>query len=248
MFPGFSEDTVRFLLDIRFNNYKAYMEARRDEYKAVVQAPFYAFIDDLAPHMLKIDPDLEVRPQKTLSRIYRDTRFSKDKAPYRDHHWVAFRPAGTERYGQPFFWFEFGPDRLSWGAGLWGENREAMNALRQRILSDPEGVQSVLQQCEKHRIAVSGDSFHRFKIPPQVPEPLRALYCMKHIYFERGRIKYEWAFSPDIVSRVAKDFRALKPAWQMMRDAVRDATAEVPGQEKAPRSDQEQEDLWITKS
>ena len=244
MFPGFSEDTVRFFMDIRFNNNREFMHAHKEEYKALVQEPFYALIDELAPVVRRIDPDMEVRPQKVLSRIYRDTRFSADKAPYRDHHWLAFRPGGTERYGQPFFWFEFGPDRLSWGAGIWGESREAMNALRQRILTAPDGVREVLDRCARHKIAVSGESFRRYRVPPQVPEPLRELYCMKYLYFERLRPRYEWAFSPELVSRVSKDYRALAPAWQLLRGIVAEAAELAPDPQKAPK----REDLWTTEN
>ena len=228
MFPGFSEDTVRFLLDIRFHNNKTFMEAHRDEYKKIVQEPFFTLIDELGPVMRKIDPEMEIRPQKALSRIYRDTRFSKDKAPYRDHHWIAFRTAGTDRYGQPFYWFEFGPDRLSWGLGVWGENREAMNALRARILRDPEGVQEVLAQCDKHLFSYGGDTFRKLRIPPQVPEPLHPLYMSKSLYFERRNPRYEWAFMPGLTERLARDYRALVPAWQLLRDCVREATDLAP--------------------
>ena len=235
MFPGFSEDTVRFFLDIRFHNNKAFMEAHRDEYKKIVQEPFFALIDELGPAMRKIDPEMEIRPAKVLSRIYRDTRFSQDKAPYRDHHWIAFRPAGTERYGQPFYWFEFGPDRLSWGLGVWGENREAMNALRARILRDPEGVSGVLARCEKHRFAIGGDTFRRLKIPPQVPEPLRTLYASRSLYIEHPAPRFEWAFSPDLPERLARDYRALEPAWRLLRDCVSEAMAQAPAPEAGRR-------------
>ena len=244
MFPGFTEDTVRFLLDIRFHNNKTFMEAHRDEYKKIVQEPFFALIDELGPVMRKIDPEMEVRPNKCLSRIYRDTRFSSDKSPYRDHHWIAFRPGGVERYGQPFFWFEFGPDRLSWGAGLWGENREAMNALRARILRDPDGVTEVLDHCEGHRFTVGGDRFRRYKIPPQVPEPLQGLYASKSLYFERRNPRYEWAFSPGLTERLARDFRALTPAWRLMRECAAEAAAAAPEPEAKRRPLLSTEDVW----
>ena len=244
LFPGFSEDTVQFLLDIRFHNNKAFMEAHREEYKKTVQEPFFALIDALGPAMRKIDPDMEIRPQKALSRIYRDTRFTSDKSPYRDHHWIAFRVSGVDRYGQPFYWFEFGPDSLSWGLGLWGENREAMNALRLRILNDPEGVRQVLSQCEKHRFSFGGDTFRRLRVPPQVPEPLEGLYRCKNLFFERLNPRYEWAFEPDLVQRLSRDYRALAPAWRLLREIVRDASPDMPSEKPVRRPPREMEDIW----
>ena len=62
-----------------------------------------------------------------LSRINRDTRFSRDKSPYRDHLWMLFRKAAEPREGSVFFWFEFGPERLWWGLATWDENRPLMD-------------------------------------------------------------------------------------------------------------------------
>ena len=203
MFPGFTEDTVRFLLDIRFHNNKTFMEAHRDEYKKIVQEPFFALIDELGPAMRKIDPEMEIRPAKVLSRIYRDTRFSQDKAPYRDHHWIAFRPAGTARYGQPFYWFEFGPDSLSWGAGIWGAERTVMNAFRLRLAHEGESFLQTVDSLKRQNIAVSGDSMPRLKIPENLPEALQPLYRLKSIYFERLGIRYDWAFDEKLTGRVS---------------------------------------------
>ena len=97
-------------------------------------------IDDLAPDMLKIDPQMEVRPHKCLSRIHRDTRFSRDKSPYRDHLWFLFRRAGEPREKSLFYYFELGPDRLSWGMGFWDENREALDLFRKRMRANPDGT------------------------------------------------------------------------------------------------------------
>ena len=87
MFTGFPEETLRFFLDIRFHNQINYFEEHRQDYIRDVQTPFYAFISELAPRMQRIDPQMEIRPHKCLARIRRDTRFTKDKSPYRDYHW-----------------------------------------------------------------------------------------------------------------------------------------------------------------
>ena len=93
MFTGFTDETVRFFLDLRFHNNTEYFHQEHDRYIEEVQQPFYAFIEDMAPLLRDIDPKMELRPYKCLSHIHRDTRFTKDKSPYRDHLWIAFRRA-----------------------------------------------------------------------------------------------------------------------------------------------------------
>ena len=138
MFTGFTDQTIQFFLDLRFHNYTEYFHEHHDRYVETVQQPFYSLIEDLAPAVQKIDPMMEVRPHKCLSRIHRDTRFSKDKSPYRDHLWFLFRRAGEQREKAVFLYGEFGPDRLDWGFGIWGENREAMDIFRKKMEHKPK--------------------------------------------------------------------------------------------------------------
>ena len=119
MFTGFPEETTQFLLDLRFDNSITWFNETKERYLRDVQAPFYAFIEDALPTLREIDPLVEVRPYKLLSRIRRDTRFSKDKSPYRDHHWIWFRPGCHDRRRPRGIGFEFGPERLWWWLGTW---------------------------------------------------------------------------------------------------------------------------------
>ena len=85
MFTGFTDETIQFFLDLKFHNSTEFFHSQHDRYLETVQSPFYEMIREMAPAMLKIDPEMEIRPFKCLSHIHRDTRFSRDKSPYRDH-------------------------------------------------------------------------------------------------------------------------------------------------------------------
>lgn len=109
MFTGFTDDTVDFFMDLKFHNNTSFFHEQHNRYVETVQAPFYAMIDALGPDMLSVDPLMEIRPHKCLSRIHRDTRFTRDKSPYRDHLWFLFRRAAEPREKSLFYYFEFGP-------------------------------------------------------------------------------------------------------------------------------------------
>lgn len=219
MFNGFSDETVQFLLDLKFHNNTEYFHSNHDRYVETVQTPFYEMIEDLAPAMLQIDPLTEVRPYKCLSRIHRDTRFSKDKSPYRDHHWFLFRRAGEPREKSLFYYFEFGPDRLSWGLGIWGENRELMDLFRKRMRANPEGILALIDDMElpEHGIFPGGRSFRRMEIPPEIPERLKRWYLFRDMYLGREGPEYRWAFSDRILKEVRNDFRRLSPFYLLLR-------------------------------
>ena len=87
-FQGFNEDTYKFLIELAFNNNKEFFAANKGRYKQNVQEPLRALAEGLLPLALTIDPCFNTRMTTILSRIYRDTRFTKDKHPYRDHAWL----------------------------------------------------------------------------------------------------------------------------------------------------------------
>lgn len=217
MFEGFNEELLSFYADIRFHNEKSFMDAHRKEYYQKVRDPFYAFIESLAPTMLAIDGEMEVRPHKCLSRINRDTRYTKDKSPYRDHHWVAFRQAARPKDGAPFYWFEIRLEEVSWGLGVWGENPALFDALRRRMESKPQEVLRALTPIYQGGYAQGGQIWKRMRPPDGLPIQLAPVYPARSLYFEKTGVDAGWIFDASIVSRVAADFQALAPVWRLLR-------------------------------
>lgn len=225
MFTGFTDDTIRFFLDLRFHNEASFFHANKSRYQEHVVAPFYALIEDLAPLMLQIDPTIEIRPQKCLARIHRDTRFSRDKSPYRDHLWFLFRRAAEPKDGAVIYWFEFGPDSVGWGLGTWGENRNAMDILRRKIVANPEKIKAIVDSCDLpgHHIAISGSTFKRLAVPDNVPASLHPLYLGRELYIPKVYPEMKWAFQPTLVRRIRKDFKALTPLYHLLRGTIDEA-------------------------
>lgn len=218
MFTGFTDETIQFFLDLRFHNYTEFFHEQHDRYIETVQRPFYELINDLAPVALRIDSSMEIRPHKCLSRIHRDTRFSKDKSPYRDHLWFLFRQSGIPREKSLFLFGEFGPDRLDWGMGIWGENRELLDQFRRRIASNPEGVLAMIDDINlpERGLGLGGTAFKRMEIPPQVPQRLERWYRAKDFYIGKVMPEYSWAFSDKLFKEMKKDFLALLPLYQLL--------------------------------
>lgn len=219
MFTGFSEETIRFFLDLKFHNYTEYFHQEHDRYVETVQSLFYGFIESLAPDMRKIDPRMEVRPHKCLSRIHRDTRFSRDKSPYRDHLWLLFRREAEPREKSLMYYFELGPSRLSWGMGFWDENREALDLFRKRMQANPAGTMALIDDLElgRHRLMLNGTRHKRMAVPPEIPVRLQPWYCVKEMYISKIDPDYQMIFSDRILKEVRSDFVALAPLYRLLR-------------------------------
>ncbi|NLV57352.1 MAG: DUF2461 domain-containing protein [Clostridiales bacterium] len=231
MFMGFPEETIRFFLDIRFHNEISYFKAHEDVYRQYVKDPFFSFIEAMAPAMREIADDMETRPGKCLARIHRDTRFTKDKSPYRDHLWLLFRRAAEPRHLSVMYWFELSPECAGWGVGLWGENRPAMDALRRGMVHNPSKFLSVLEACRipGDGLILEGDCFSRMKIPQEVPEKLVPYYPRKSLYVSRSSVPLSLAYTPEIINEVKKDYLRLKPMYELLRAAADEGMAQLDG-------------------
>lgn len=214
-------------MDLKFHNNTDFFHEQHDRYVETVQTPFYEMIDELAPDMRRIDPLMEIRPYKCLSRIHRDTRFSRDKSPYRDHHWFLFRRAGEPREKSLFYYFEFGPDRLDWGMGIWGENRELMDLFRKRMRANPDGILSLISDMDlaERRLFLGGTSFKRMDIPAEIPRGLQRWYTSRDLYIGKYEPARKWAFSDRVLKEVRKDFKTLAPLYQLLRGCADDLQA-----------------------
>ena len=212
----FTPEILEMMMNIRFNNNKEYMTGNREEYISKIRTPYYRLIEILAPYMQEIDPDMEVRPSKVLSRIFRDTRFSHDKSPYRDHHWLAFRHKGTPRDEAVMFWFEIRIEAVNWGLGFWGENRKALDLLRRRMEADPKELISLLPILQNHDFQLQGASYLRMKPPEAFPEVLRSWYPKKEIYLIKQNIQPDWVFQAGFENRLIADFKAMAPFYHLL--------------------------------
>ncbi len=227
MFNGFTEETIQYFLDLKFHNNTDFFHASHDRYVEDVQHVFYSMIEELAPHMLKIDPAMEVRPHKCLSRIHRDTRFSRDKSPYRDHLWFLFRRAGEPREKSLFYYFELGPSRLSWGMGFWGENREALDLFRKHMRTNPDGTLALIDdmELEKRNLALGGTVHKKMVVPPEIPSRLQKWYLLKDMYIGKVTPDYRIIYSEKILKDVRRDFSALAPLYRLLRGYADEAFA-----------------------
>jgi len=225
MFTGFPEATIQFFLDIRFHNDKAYFEENRARYERDVKAPFHAFIEHLAPEMRRIDPLMEVRPYKCLARIHRDTRFSRDKSPFRDHLWLCLRRAAEPREGSVNFFFEFGLNSLTWGLGTWGENRPLMDVLRRKMAANPQEIKRILEAVNfpANDFRPGGTFFKRMEIPASVPEELHEWYKLREIYIGRAHPDRGLVHDARLADVVLSDFQKLAPVYSLLRGAADEA-------------------------
>lgn len=131
----------KFLRQLARNNDRVWFNANKERYVAEVRDPLLAFIAAFAPELAKIDPRMVADPRPiggSLFRIYRDTRFAKDKSPYKTHAAMHFRGAADRNTPVPGFYLHLAPGDVLAGAGIWHPDPDTLKQIRDAIAKDPE--------------------------------------------------------------------------------------------------------------
>lgn len=162
----FSAASFDFLLDLKANNSRDWFQANKKRYEADVRGPFQRLLSDLQPALAKVSTQFVASPKTvggSLFRIHRDTRFSKDKTPYKTHagavifHQDRSKPA-------PCFYLHIDPDGCFFGAGIYHPPAPALRAIRDFLLDNPGAWSRARDQVLGSGLEFGGDSLSR---PPR---------------------------------------------------------------------------------
>ncbi len=215
-FTGITGEALKFLMENRMNNSKDWYDSHKDDYKKYVYNPFVELIKELAPTMLDIDSQLITIPSKLISRVRRDTRFTKDKTLYRDNVWLVFLRDKSMMSTAPCFWFEISQKGSSYGIGYYGADPSSMTNLREMIIDKhPAFVMAQKYYESQNKFVLGGELYKRSKFPDQ-PENLKTWLDRKNIYFECVQNNFELAFSKDLPEVLKQGFKELKPIYDFL--------------------------------
>lgn len=216
MFQGYNDETFEFFMAIRFNNNTDFFHSNHDWYLRGVREPSLALVEALAPTVEAIDDLLERRPNRVVSRINRDIRFSNDKSPYRDYIWLSFHRPKEDRSTSAGLYFDLSDSGGSCGMGYYRAAKPLMNALRRRMVTEPERLISLLEPLESE-FTLFSENYRRMAIPEELPEILRQLYPTKGFYFEKPLNDFSLLKSPALTEEIARSFRLLAPMYHYLQ-------------------------------
>ena len=237
----FTKEAVEFLMENKFHDSRAWFEEHRKQYEQLVLEPMRSLVVELAPAVLALDAHLIAEPKvgRSLSRIYRDTRFTKDKSIFRDVAWCVFSRDKKAYEGPPAFFFEFSPSKLRWGCGFYRASPAAMDTMRGLIRRDDPDFAGAVEAVGADRYFVlTGDCYKRSKFPQETG--VRRLWLdHKNISVVHECTEFAPIYRPELGQVLAADFKRLLPVYQFFRkaqtisfDQPQEETSPLP---KAPR-------------
>ncbi|HDL19337.1 MAG TPA: DUF2461 domain-containing protein [Bacteroidetes bacterium] len=214
-FTGFTPETIRFFRRIKKNNNKPWFEENRPVYEEHVLKPLRNLVEDLGQFMKMLDAQFDVRPQinRTIAKIYRDTRFSRDKTLFRDHLWIVFRRHQTSLAGELCFYFEIRIDSFSYGMGFYAAPREVMIDFKNRILANPQKFLRIVQNpVLTETFSLDGEFYTRSPVKEYPPE-LENWMKFKSFYWGHKESNKPLAFSNKLIEVLKEGFLILYPLY-----------------------------------
>lgn len=143
-FEGFPKRGLEFLKRLRKNNNREWFQAHKHEYEEYVKLPMQSFIATLRSPLSKLAPEIEVNPKRSMFRIHRDTRFSKDKTPYKTHIAAVFHVRGDHWEGSAGYYVHIEPGGVYAGGGIYMPNGDQLKKIRKAIADSPKQFQEIV--------------------------------------------------------------------------------------------------------
>ena len=221
--PIFGAGLFSFLEDLRANNNREWFAANRDRYEEQLLEPALAFIGAFAPRLQKISPHFraDARPSGgSLFRIYRDTRFSKDKSPYKTNVGIHFRHERAKDAHAPGYYLHIGSDEVFAGGGIWHPATDAATGIREAIVADPERWRRATRGgAFAKRLELGGDSLKRVPSWADADHPF-ADDLRRKDFFGWARLTPDDVVAPGFIDEYAAICRAAAPLMRFLCDAL----------------------------
>jgi len=227
----FTRETLDYLVQVKKNNSKEWYEANKNRYNDVLITPLKQLVTELSATMAAIDPEFQLEPRvdRTISRIYRDTRFSKDKSLYKDRMWITFKKKGQDKNDFPVFFFEVSPDGYFFGMGFFSASVRSMNAIRSKIDRGEKKFLEVVGRLETGGVfKVEGDMYKRSRYGGETPA-ITSWYNRKNIYLISYSDKLDDVFDPELAGKLKTGFESLTPLYRFFVDALVEAELKEEG-------------------
>lgn len=216
IFNGFSQAGLNFLQDAWIHNSKTWFDEHRSIYDNDLVKPFKLLVEQLTPEMLKIDEWFETKPAigKTISRIHRDTRFSKDKTLYRSRLWLTFKRPNKDWKEAPAYFFEISPNSYQYGLGYYCASKQTMDIFREEIANDTAKFLEMIR-CVKKTFELVGESYKRPLIKDQ-DEKIATWYNRKSLAVMVTNNHIVDVLDSDLPNKLIKGFKKIVPLYDYL--------------------------------
>ena len=219
-FEGFPKECARFWADLAANNDKVWFDAHKRDYEQYVLEPSRAFVAAMGESLREVRPKVVADPRanKSLFRIYRDTRFSKDKRPYKTHMGIIFWEGAAKRMECSGFYFHLEPESLMLGGGLYMFPKRLIEPYRMRAADKKTGAalrKAIDRSVEAGGFRIGGSHYKRVPRGFDSDGPNAELLKHNGLYLYENMPLPKELYGPEIVDFCVERWKIMEPlhAW-----------------------------------
>jgi uncharacterized protein (TIGR02453 family) len=222
-YTQFEKKTINFLKELTANNNREWFQANKSRYETDVLDVALHFIQSMQDPLAKIAPHFTAVPTRiggSLMRVYRDTRFSKNKLPYKTNIGIQFRHERARDVHSPGYYVHIAADEVFIGAGMWRPDTEPLRQIRERIAARPgEWQRATHAAAFKKHFSLSGEALQR---PPRGFDKEHP--CIDDIrrksFIAVRNLSPEACMSPEFQRDVETTFKQATPFMEFLCAAV----------------------------
>jgi uncharacterized protein (TIGR02453 family) len=227
-FSGFRPAALQFLKQLARNNRREWFEAHRASYESEVREPMKALVEEMDVRLASFAAEITGDPRRSVFRIHRDVRFSRDKSPYKTHvacwlyHHDAGKGVGGEAGGGAGFYFHLEPGQSQIGAGIWMPPRPTLAKIREALTEDARGFERiVMAPAFRRRFGALDTEGMLTRIPRGFRADHPAAEWLRFPSFTVGRsLGDRETFSPRLPATLERGFTALTPFVRWLNTAL----------------------------
>jgi len=226
-FPGFPAEGLAFFSALQRNNRREWFQPRKTVYEEKLKEPMRLLVAAVNSAMKRFAPDYVTDPDKAIYRIYRDTRFSKDKTPYKNHMAVSFARRGS-KCGAGFY-FSISHKEVGIGGGIYMVEPETLSAIRRHLAEHHDEFRKIAGARAVRRLftAVQGEQLTRVPKGYCSDHPAADLLRFKQ-YLLYVELPLDLATTPSLYTEVVKHFKVITPFIEFLNAPLRGTPARMP--------------------
>ncbi len=216
----FTKDFLKFIKDLNKNNNRDWFNANKSRYIEHVKEPFEAFVQVMIDEMQKLDRNVLITPKDAIFRIYRDTRFSKDKTPYKTHISAIVSRGGRKNKSSPGIYIQFSAEDARIYSGAYELDKNALQNVREGITSNLKEFNSLINDRKfKNKFGeVLGEKNKRIPKEFQEIAEVQPLIANKQFYFF-AKFDPEIVLDPKLTKIMIDHYKIAQPLGNFLWEA-----------------------------
>ncbi|MBL8212209.1 MAG: DUF2461 domain-containing protein [Bryobacterales bacterium] len=221
-FSGFPEEGIQFLRQLKKNNSREWFQPRKEQFDTQVWQPMAELVEVLNARLVKFAPSYITEPKKAIFRIYRDTRFAKDKTPYKTNIAASFHKGGAKGDFFGGYYVSITAEEVEVGGGIYMPPSDVLRLLRSYVGENHEELRKILAQPKLKKVmgGLEGEQLTRLPKGFLPDHPAADLVRYKHYILFKTDIPLADTHKPAFAKQIGDRFELMAPFIEYLNAAL----------------------------